>query len=60
MNKEDKLTTVSHERMALRVQYLRETRLIFNDYIPAYANWLEVKLAYIGTIDIDKLTTKTT
>lgn len=53
-------TKVSHERMKLRVQYSRETDLIFSDNIPAYADWLEKKLAYIATIDIDKLTPKTT
>ncbi len=48
-------TTVSDERMKLRVMYSRETDLIFSDNIPAYADWLEKKLAHIGTIDIDKL-----
>jgi len=56
MSKEKNHTTVSNERMALRVQYSRETDLIFSDNIPAYADWLEKKLAYIG--NIDKLTTK--
>ena len=38
---------VSEERMRLRVEYSRETDLIFSDNIPAYADWLEKKLALI-------------
>ena len=41
----DSLTKVSEERMKLRVEYSRETDLIFIDNIPAYADWLEKKLA---------------
>jgi hypothetical protein len=36
---------VSEERIRLRVEYSRETDLIFSDNIPAYADWLERKLA---------------
>jgi hypothetical protein len=31
--------------MRLRVEYSRETDLIFSDNIPAYADWLEKRLA---------------
>lgn len=31
--------------MKLRIEYSRETDLIFSDNIPAYADWLENKLA---------------
>jgi len=36
---------VSEERMKLRIEYSRETDLIFSDNIPAYADWLEERLA---------------
>jgi hypothetical protein len=36
---------VSEERMRLRIEYSRETDLIFSDNIPAYADWLEKRLA---------------
>jgi hypothetical protein len=36
---------VSEQRMKLRIEYSRETDLIFSDNIPAYADWLEEKLA---------------
>lgn len=36
---------VSEGRMKLRIQYSRETDLIFSDNIPQYADWLENKLA---------------
>jgi hypothetical protein len=39
------MNKVSEERMKLRVEYSRETDLIFSDNIPAYADWLEKKLA---------------
>jgi hypothetical protein len=38
---------VSKNRMLLRVEYARETELIFSDDIPKYADWLEIKLAKI-------------
>ena len=39
------MNKVSKERMKLRVEYTRETDLMFSDNIPAYADWLEKKLA---------------
>lgn len=39
------MNKVSEERMKLRIEYSRETDLIFSDNIPAYADWLENKLA---------------
>jgi hypothetical protein len=36
---------VSEERMRLRIEYSRETDLIFSDNIPSYADWLEKRLA---------------
>ena len=39
------MNKVSEERMKLRIEYSRETDLIFIDNIPAYADWLENKLA---------------
>lgn len=36
---------VSEQRMKLRIEYSRQTDLIFSDNIPAYADWLEKKLA---------------
>jgi hypothetical protein len=39
------MTKVSEQRMKLRIEYSRETDLIFSDNIPAYADWLEKKLA---------------
>jgi len=39
------INIVSEERMKLRIEYSRETDLIFSDNIPAYADWLENKLA---------------
>lgn len=39
------MTEVSEQRMKLRIEYSRETDLIFIDNIPAYADWLEKKLA---------------
>ncbi len=39
------MNKVSEERIKLRVEYSRETDLIFSDNIPAYADWLEKKLA---------------
>ena len=39
------MNKVSEERMKLRIDYSRETDLIFSDNIPAYADWLEQKLA---------------
>lgn len=39
------MNKVSEERMKLRIEYSRETDLIFSDNIPAYADWLEQKLA---------------
>lgn len=41
------MTQVSIERMQLRVEYTRETDLLFSDNIPKYADWLEIKLAKI-------------
>lgn len=39
------MNKVSEERMKLRIEYSRETDLIFSDNIPAYADWLENKLS---------------
>lgn len=39
------MNKVSEQRMKLRIEYSRETDLIFSDNIPAYADWLEKKLA---------------
>lgn len=39
------MTKVSEQRMKFRIEYSRETDLIFSDNIPAYADWLEKKLA---------------
>jgi hypothetical protein len=39
------MRTVSEERMRLRIEYARETELIFSENIPAYADWLEKKLS---------------
>jgi hypothetical protein len=39
------MNKVSEERIKLRIEYSRETDLIFSDNIPAYADWLEEKLA---------------
>jgi hypothetical protein len=39
------MSTVSEERMKVRVVYTRETNLIWNESIPAYARWLEIKLS---------------
>jgi len=39
------MNKVGEERMKLRIEYSRETDLIFSDNIPAYADWLENKLA---------------
>ena len=36
---------VNENRMRLRIEYSRETDLIFSDNISAYADWLEKKLA---------------
>ena len=33
------------DRIRLRIEYARETDKLFSDNIPAYADWLEVKLA---------------
>lgn len=33
------------ERIMLRIQYAKETDKLFSDNIPAYADWLEVRLA---------------
>lgn len=41
----NRMTKVSEQRMKLRIEYSRETDLIFSDNIPAYADWLEQKLA---------------
>ena len=38
------MTKVSEQRMKLRIEYSRETDLIFSENIPAYADWLEKKL----------------
>ena len=38
---------VDESRMWLRVKYSQETDLIFSDNIPAYADWLEKRLAAI-------------
>ena len=35
--------------MTLRIEYSRETDLIFSDDIPKYADWLENKLAKFCT-----------
>jgi hypothetical protein len=42
------MSTVSEERMRLRIEYSRETNLIFSDNIPAYADWLEKRLAVVS------------
>ena len=48
-NKQNK---VGEKRIALRVLYTRETDLLFEDNIPKYADWLEIKLAeYFGNIN---------
>jgi hypothetical protein len=39
---------VNEERMRLRIEYSRETNLIFSDNIPAYADWLEKRLAAVN------------
>jgi hypothetical protein len=39
------MTKVSEERMFLRIAYTRESGELFSDNIPAYADWLEIKLA---------------
>jgi hypothetical protein len=57
---EIKMKPVSEERMRLRLEYSRETDLIFSDNIPAYADWLEKKLALsqppvIGSLPSDEL-----
>ena len=39
------MTKVNEQRIKLRIEYSRETDLIFSDNIPAYADWLEKKLA---------------
>lgn len=39
------MNKVSEQRMKLRIEYSRETDLIFSDNIPLYADWLEKKLA---------------
>jgi hypothetical protein len=39
------MNPVSEERMRLRIEYSRETDLIFSDNISAYADWLEKRLA---------------
>ena len=39
------MTKVSEQRMKLRIEYSRETDFVFSDNIPAYADWLEKKLA---------------
>ena len=36
---------VSEERMKLRIDYSRETDIVYSDNIPAYADWLEKKLS---------------
>lgn len=41
------MNQVSEDRIKLRIEYSRETDLIFSDNIPAYADWLEKKLASI-------------
>lgn len=41
---------VSEERMKLRLDYSRETDLIFSDNIPLYADWLESRLTSKNTI----------
>ena len=45
---------LSEQRMKLRIEYSRETGLLFSDNIPAYADWLENKLASIQH-DVNKL-----
>lgn len=47
---------ISEERIKLRIEYSRETEQIFHGNIPAYADWLENKLALI---QIDKPTEST-
>jgi hypothetical protein len=39
------MNPVSEERMRLRVEYSRETDLIFSDNIAVYGDWLEKRLA---------------
>jgi hypothetical protein len=41
------MNKVSINRMHLRIEYTRETDLLFSDNIPKYADWLEIKLAAI-------------
>ncbi len=38
---------VNENRMRLRIEYSRETDFLFSENIPAYANWLEKKLALL-------------
>ena len=38
------MSKVTEERIRLRMDYSRETELIFSDNIPLYADWLEEKL----------------
>jgi hypothetical protein len=38
---------VNENRIKLRLQYSRETDLLFSENIPLYADWLEKKLAGI-------------
>jgi hypothetical protein len=43
--KYNRMNKVSEQRMKLRIEYSRETDLVFSDNIPAYSDWMEKKLA---------------
>jgi hypothetical protein len=47
------MNKVSEQRIKLRIDYSRETDLVFSDNIPAYADWLEKKLA-LSQHDVSK------
>ena len=42
------MNKVNEARMLLRVEYSRETKELFSENIPKYADWLEIRLASLG------------